>query len=544
MLAAGCRAKAVLLGVVMLVGAACTGDLAPLPDQPSPPPAPGMPDPGTPPNPGIPPGPGTPGQATSDTASVTIDFGIRNQTVAGFGGTTLPLVYGETDYLGGLRTAAIDTVFGKVGISLGLLNIGTVEAPAQSTDPYGQQGNDNSDPFSMNPAGFNFTGSSNLRNAIVLPAAQHGVTAVHVGALVSLRTSLRWMGNVRASDYNLYLDEVSENVLALLGYWRTNYGIIPDLVHLFNEPTSGNVELASYSVQEVVDIVKRVGARLRMAGFTNVKFVVPNEETTQRSLVVAQAILADPVARGYVGAIGFHQYPYGSVYSSPSNILRTSGQGTPDAAARQLMESLRALGNQYGIQLWMTEVSEGPGTTNYEFGSMDNVLARAIHIHDVFRYAGGSAYFGMITIWDSRSHEEHFRGRNIPFLSEQSGVALVDLMAGTVRITGMGYAIGHYARWIRPGDVVLGSTSNRSKVLASAFRSQDGTRAVLVAVNAYDEARVLRVRVDGATINGIPAAEASNGSTRWQPVTGRVLGGTVDIFAPARSVVSLSIPVR
>lgn len=119
---------------------------------------------------------------------------------------------------------------------------------------------------------------------------------------------------------------------------------------------------------------------------------------------------------------------------------RDIGQGAPDTVARQQLEQLKSLGQRYNVPIWITELTEGPGTADYPFEAIENVLARAINIHDDFEYAGASAYFGMNTIWDSRSHEEHFAGRNVPFLTEQSGMVLVDRNTGDIKITGMGYA--------------------------------------------------------------------------------------------------------
>ena len=105
-------------------------------------------------------------------------------------------------------------------------------------------------------------------------------------------------------------------------------------MQLFNEPLSGNGELAGGSVPEIIDIVKRAGARLRAEGFATMKFVIPAEETEELSLEHATAVLADPVARPFVGAIAYHPYPYGSTYASVPNILATSGSGQARSPAR------------------------------------------------------------------------------------------------------------------------------------------------------------------------------------------------------------------
>lgn len=490
--------------------------------------------------------PSGPALSASDTATITIDQSVRYQTIAGFGGTTMPLVYGGTDYLGALRSSAIEAAFGKVGISHGLLQIGVTEAPAGAVDAYGQRGNDNDDPFVMNPGGFNFTGLATLRSSIIVPASRFGYTSLELGPMLDMRFSFDWLKTVRAANYNRYLDESAESVLAALQQWRSAYGATPQLIHLFNEPTSGNVELGSTVPQEVVDLVKRIGTRLRAAGFADVKFIVPNEESMRRSLDVSRAILQDPVARPFVGAIGFHQYPLGSVSASPRRMLETSGAGNPDESTRSELEQLKALGTEYGVPLWMTEVSEGPGRLDFPLESIETVMARAIHVHDTFRYGGVSAYFGMNTIWDSRSHADHFAGRGIPFLTEGSGMVLVDLEKNEIRITGMGYAVGHYARWLGAGAQRLATSTDRPATPALGFDDVTRNRVIVVATNTAHVSRMMRMRVSGGTTNGAVTGEVSYSTTRWQPVgtDTRITAGVVEYVMPPRSVVTLAIPVR
>jgi O-glycosyl hydrolase len=294
----------------------------------------------------------------------------------------------------------------------------------------------------------------------------------------------------------------------------------------------------------MTDLIVRIGERLESAGFTGIEFMVPNEETIGRSLEMAGAILADPNARRYVQELGYHAYPLGAVYTSPRQILESSGEGSPDPATRSQLEQLKALGQQYGVRIWMTEVTEVLGQNDFAFDAIENVLARAIHIHDVFEYAGASAFFGMNTLWDSRSHAEHFAGRNVPFLSEQSSMVLVDLDAGGVMITGMGYAVGHYARWVRPGAVRVEAGSSRARVIATAFR-QAG-RLVVVVVNNEPEAQLLRIGLAGGEASGEAIGETSHGSVRWEAVDplAPAADGAFETAAPARSVVTLAIPIE
>lgn len=346
---------------------------------------------------------------------------------------------------------------------------------------------------------------------------------------------MSWLKPIREADYPRYLDECAEHVLAGVQNWNDSFGSVPPTMMLFNEPLSGNRELQGGSTQEVVDIVKRTGARLKAAGF-QVKFVVPNEETERKSLETATAILADPEARQYVAAIGYHPYPYGSPYASIPQILKTSGQGKPDAARLEVRGELKALAARYDLPLWMTEVSHG----EVPLESMDALRGRAIHIHDELEYADAAAYFGMNAMWDSKTHQEHTRGSR-PLNSETDTIVLVDDEANTVTITGMGYAIGHYARWLKRGATRIEAKSDDPLVMISAFRDDAARRATLVLINNAEGARRVSVSINGLTLRGLLTGEQSSGTIRWQslPLSPSKLGG-FEVTLPPQSVTSIA----
>ncbi len=521
------RTLAVLL---TLVQAACGSNPVIVEDEPPFDPPPSDPPPSDPP--------------PAASVAVAVDLTDTRQSIDGFGATTIPLIYGANDYLGGMRPATINAAYGQVGLTLGHLHAGMLETEQGSANTYDARRNDNGDPFSIEPTGFDFQGSDAIRNGVILPARAFGFQDLTLGPLLQLDRRQDWLIAVREQSYQRYLDESAEHVLGLVQGWQARYGEVPRLLTLFNEPTSGNTELRSGSVQEVVDLVRTVGQRLSAAGFTQTRFLVPNEETPARNLQVARAILEDPAARPYVGAIGFHPYPYGSAYASVRRILETSGAGNPDPGAVAEMRALRDLGAQYGVPVWMTEVTEGPARNSYPWGSMEEVLARAIHIHDTFEYANGSAFFAMNALWDSRSHEEHFSGRGVPFLSETSSVVLIDLGGVGPMISSIGYAIGHHARWVARGATRVGATSGDSRVLVSAFRSPDGASLAVVVVNSTTREQTLGITVSGGSLSGGIAGETTFGSERWAAITGGSRSGNVITQSvAASSVTTVSVPV-
>jgi O-glycosyl hydrolase len=321
-------------------------------------------------------------------------------------------------------------------------------------------------------------------------------------------------------------------VVAPLVHWRDRHGVVPRWHHLFNEPITGNGELAGATHRELVDLVKAVGLRLEREGFRDIRLVVASEETEEASLSAARAILADPQARRFVGAISYHTYPYGSVYSDVNRILATSGAGQPDAQRLQVRREIRELAERYGLQVWMTEVSNGRANM------MDSMRGRAIHIHDELRHAGASSYWAMFQAWDALAD----RGS-----CDEDCLVQFNRVRGTVAIGGTGRAIGHYARWVRRGARWVASETDDALVLASAFRDETRRTLVAVVVNNHREAVRLALRTTCAACAGAPRGEQSSALGFWLPLAEqpeRIEDGAWAITLPARSVTSVSMAIE
>ncbi|MFN8428234.1 MAG: glycoside hydrolase family 30 beta sandwich domain-containing protein, partial [Anaerolineales bacterium] len=270
------------------------------------------------------------------------------------------------------------------------------------------------------------------------------------------------------------------------------------------------------------------------------KFIVTNEETPAKSLEVATAILNDAEARKYVGVIGYHAYPYDSIYSSVPNILNTSGVGVPDAEAVAVRKQLQLLSEEYGVPMWMTEVSHG----DVDPLSYEDFRGRAIHIHDELVYANASAYFGMNNMWDTTSQQLHFGDKNLFDYSNEGNIVLIDNDEQKMYITGMGYAIGHYARWIKPGSVRVEAVSEDPLVQITAFISPDSSQLILVLINNNMFPREINLNLKSAELAGDVSGEQSTPDQYWSPVAG--VEASSDGFAvtlPAESVTTYMFPL-
>lgn len=452
------------------------------------------------------------------------------QVIEGFGASVnegFDLATGE-DGMGALRPRVIDAVFAQVGITMGHLDV----SPYEGFDPATRRtANDDADAEHFNWAAFNFARSDRHKRGIVDLARPLGFDNFMIHGGTNVRWADPWLGEIRRHDYPRYLREMTENVVAPLVHWRDRYGVVPRWHHLFNEPITGNGELAGAAHHELADLVKSVGARLRREGFASTQLVVPSEETEEASLAAARAILADPQARQYVGAISFHTYPYGSVYSDVNRILDTSGAGRPDAQRLAVRRELRELARSHGLQLWMTEVSNGRANT------MDSMRGRAVHIHDELRHAGVSSYWGMFAAWDTLAT----RGT-----CDDDCLVHYNRVRGSVSIAGIGRAIGHYARWVKPGARWVDSETDDALVLASAFR--DDTRRTLVAVIVNNHREPVRVALQTAcrACTGAARGEQSSQQGYWMPLQGaeRLEDGHWSVTLPARSVTSVALELQ
>ena len=485
----------------------------------------------------------------SDPSSVTvvIDAAVRHQTLDGFGQAdpsvvAWPIPETLSDQL---RAVAVDKAYHQVGINLGIIG-SLLESPGD----YSQRQNDNSDPFVINWAGFNSDSLKLAKKYVIDLAKPYGFTNYYLGGgAPNIRWASPWLAEIRRRDYGTYLDETAEQVLANVIFWKRTYGEELSYYQLGNEQFSGNkcmidpgrVERVLYGdyggidpVRQMVDITKRAGARLRQAGFIKTRFIVGMEETEEVSLRLAAAILSDPAARRYVAAMGYHSYPYGEGYSSTSFILRTSGAGSPDRARVAVRYRLRDLGKQYNVKVWMTENSNGGAPLSY-----DTFRARAIQIHDEFLYADASAYFGENAIWDLTSQRSHFR--NSSLYENEGSIVLVNEDTGAVDITGIGYAIGHYARWVKPGAVRVEASSSNPLVQVSAFRDEEREMVGFVLINNAASTSAVDISLAGLRVTGNLTGEQSAPSSYWKRLAAFAPSSatTFTITLPPTSVTSV-----
>jgi O-glycosyl hydrolase len=475
--------------------------------------------------------------------TVTIDAKVQYQRLDGFGeaaASTLVHPGVPKALTDKLRAVAVEKAFHDVGI-----NMGNVGAILESPGGWERRANDNSDPASINWKGFDTSALNTAGRYLIDLAKPFGFTNYYLGGeSPNVRWASPWLDAIRKQDYDLFLDEVAEQVVASLTYWKKTYGEELSYYQLGNEQIHGNHALTGPDgtfgsvdpVQQMTDLVKRTGDRLRAAGFLKTRLIVGSEETEEASYQLASGILADEKARQYVAVIGYHTYPYKMGYSSTQFILSTSGAGKPDPERVRIRNRLRDLAQRYQVSLWQTENSNAGDPFSF-----DSFRARAIHIHDEFLYANASAYFCMFAMWDETSHRLHF-GNSNDFYKGEGNAVLINNSTGKVDITGLGYAMGHYARWIKPGAVRVEVQSSDSLVQVTAFRDDRTGRLSLVVINNSGNPVNLTVNVAGVNLGETLSGEQSTLAAYWASMEEMKADGpsSFHLMIPDTSVTSIA----
>jgi glucosylceramidase len=444
---------------------------------------------------------------------VALNGGTRHQTMVGFGGDVGPwhiqgLARSDQEQL--VRAAVED-----LGVNVVRMNLVYHEG-ASASDFWGR--NDDADPDAIQWPEFDFCtrpgAACNDDWQWLLPLMrQYGLDGEYLGLI----QGPRWNGFDGGSSFSV--EEMVENQVAALMHLRDDLGITVRWLAPFSEPGGGGIDWP-ISTAQARSVVRELGARLEANGF-DIRMLIPDATNVRQSIQYAQAILADDQARRHVGAIGYH--PYQS----------KDGGESPNPAWITLRGEIRALGQTHGLPVRMTEYATPRG-----------LLQRANHIYNELEYANSTTYHAQ-HVFTSGEHDDgsgRDEGGGILFFETDGGGRLSAW--GPTRFTGV--AIGHYARFARPGSERIGATSDDPALRVQAFVDASDRRLSVVAINNGTVSRRVELTLSGATVAGlveaIDTAESDGDDAYWTPLdTVQQDGSTrVQFIARPRSVTSLA----
>lgn len=380
--------------------------------------------------------------ATADAAVVTLKTGEQFQKIRGFGTFSIDAA-NLSDYTDSMGGTAM-----RVGL------IGNQFEPV----------NDNDDPNVLNMEGFNYNAFNwgLLKNLKAKGVETFILTSWSPPAWMKTNLSLdnfaagytlNTQGTTNRLDFTMY-EEFAESMVAVIKAFQQRAGIDLLAIGLQNEPAFHEpYPSAILGPNEFVQLIKVVGRRFRQEGI-NTKLYMP-EHVSQFVADINQylaAVKADAEADEYLDILAIHGY--GSDGITPGQPAFDEWEAYRDSAAAP------GAGNN-PKEVWMTE-------THKDYESFDDALSIAGAIY-------GALNYGNASLWTQWAFEGPFVQQGEP--------------------TGMLFAMGNFAKFIRPGDVRINAQSGHDDILATSFVDKKTGRTTVVLINKGNEP--LSVKVDG-----------------------------------------------
>jgi O-glycosyl hydrolase len=460
------------------------------------------------------------------TVTISIDGATRYQRFDGFGGTLTTFetdgIYKAHDPGQPERVTATDADRQAIAQMLyQQLGITRTRIILEGFEPQ----NDNTDPLTMNLAGFNWTQVDAEANWITL-SRQNGLTTPWVSFAFDGSPGDDWRrvaGNACALNSSM-VDEEVEWLMAAMLHLREMGQELPYLT-INNEPDlcppGYKIEIADY-----VSVVRKLGAQLRTQGF-DTQIVVSDGFIPQNAVLYMQAVLNDADARQYVGALATHAYTDG--YDDPGTLLGSISESQPSHAAIDVRQQIQGLAAQYNLPIWMTEVCF---CVPRDYSDYDLVRGRLNHVQDELTIGGMSAFDVM----------------NLFFI-QRGGVQdeLVEVFFAPdgrlerYEISLYGQMLAHYSLYALPGSTRIEATSSDPRVRVTAFQRPDGSVA-LVILNNNPTAVQIQISLGGmAVIPGVLSAITSSEGAIWQTqADAAVSNDTASLVLPPFSITSLA----
>jgi glucuronoarabinoxylan endo-1,4-beta-xylanase len=223
---------------------------------------------------------------------------------------------------------------------------------------------------------------------------------------------------------------------------KTKYGVNIYAVSVQNEPDAqvNTYEACQWTGQQIRDFSTNLSSALAAKGYGSTKIIIPESQNWASNPGLWTPTLTDANATAAVSIIANHNYVMDN----------SAGDQTPPVAI-----------NTSGKALWQTEVALLSGTNN----SITNAIYWAERIHLFLTAAQANAWH----YW---------------WLVDSGNGGLADASGNTSKRM---YALGQFARFVRPDFYRVGVPTNSGSALVSAFKDLSSSNFAIVAINASSQ---------------------------------------------------------
>lgn len=261
--------------------------------------------------------------------TITVDSTVTYQTIDGWEATCNPLVYpGVRDTILPHMDSLINLAVNDVGITR--LRHGLNSGIENGTDYFTQvmdgeitydefkqyrycKINDNSDPFNINPAGFNFSRFQDNLDNLVIPFKE-----VVEGAGEKFYFNLCFVDfkNQSSFHHTSNPEEYAEFMTAAWLFMDSLYHFTPDGLELILEPDNADI----WGRSQIPTSLEAVGNRLSSLGY-DPEYIAPSLKSIYGIPNYINDIAKNQVAMDYLDVISFHRYSGNSDTTAQKKIV-------------------------------------------------------------------------------------------------------------------------------------------------------------------------------------------------------------------------------
>ena len=336
--------------------------------------------------------------------------------------------------------------------------------------------NDNGDPRSANPQGFQWTGLDYPVDSVVNP-----LRARLAARGERLYVNLNYVDfGSSAFEHSTDPEEYAELMLEAFRHLQGKYGWVPDAIEIILEPDN----TSNWVGAKIGAAIVAAGDRLKAAGFSP-DFIAPSNSNMTSAVTYFDQLINVPGVRNYLTDLSYHRYA-----------------GVSDAS----LAAIRTRGAQYGIRTGMLE-HIGSGVEDLYKDLVD----------------GGVSSWEQFTLAFCTGDD----GSSYYMVNQSNPSSPVVTMGSTTRY------LRQYFSFVRLGAVRVGAESGDSRFLPVAFRNPNGK--LVVVVRSTGAASFTVRRLSGTW--GVTWTTGSQSFTSGPDVQMNPSGTSVNI--PAAGVITL-----
>jgi glucuronoarabinoxylan endo-1,4-beta-xylanase len=432
---------------------------------------------------------GVPTPTRAANVTVNVDYNNQRQTIEGFGASATWVANDLDKFSAAKQTQILDLLYdtSKPGAGLSWVRVGSFLCN-----------------FNPSPGVYdwNYWGIQSEMRWLQRVNAAYGVNRY----MVSTWSPPAWMkSNNSCTNGGHVLTQYYPDLAALKVEWlkraKAQLGFEAQVESVQNEPNMRTTyDSCEWTTAEISAFVANNFQPALAASGLTARIMAPEPAYYSNfDASWGNPILSNPSARAAISIVATHGYGRTDDFSKPCNSCA-----------------------QYNKPIWQTEDSNLDGKYN---GSIDEGLTWSTEINKALNGGRFSAWF----FWWVMNLD----GGN-------EGLINADATTDSFQVPKRLYVLGQFSRFVRPGSVVLVSTSSDSTLQVTAVRPTNGSVAVILA-NTGRNSHTVTVNLPGLSSppNSLTPhrTSASENQTQLAPVT--VSSGSFTITVPAKSIVTL-----